>query len=127
MFLPPTAALQLFLLDRPRAGLTSDVTVFDPLLQRARRVPLRVERDSTFVVVDSAGYDPSQRRWVPARTDTLRAWLVTSDSTTARAWVDGSGAVVEAEDGRGTRATRTAYEIAFENWRLARARQATLR
>jgi len=35
-------------------------------------------------------------------------------------WIDVAGRIVEAEDERGLALRRTAYEIAFENWRAAR-------
>jgi hypothetical protein len=127
LFLPASAALPVVLLNRPRPGARTQVTVFDPLSQRTRIIPLTVARESVLVVVDSAGFDPESRRWQPARSDTLRSWLITSDSTRVSAWVDRSGAIVQLDDGRGTRAIRTAYEIAFENWRLERARSGRAR
>jgi hypothetical protein len=120
LFLPPVAALPLVLLNRPRRGLQADVHVYDPFRQRARTLTLTVARESVFVVVDSAAFDTTARRWVPARRDTVRAWLVTSDSTSIHAWVDRRGRIVVVSDGLGTRAERSAYEIAYENWRLAR-------
>lgn len=124
LFLPPSAALPVMLLNRPRRGMQADVHVFDPLRQRARTLPLTVARESVFVVVDSAAFDSTARRWVPARRDTIRAWLITSDSTSVHAWVDRSGRIVVAGDGHGTRAERSAYEIAYENWRLTLSEQA---
>ncbi len=123
LFLPPAAAVPLVLLNRPRRGLRADVHVYDPLRQRSRTIPLTVARESVFVVVDSAAFDTTARRWVPARSDTVRAWLITSDSTSIRAWVDRAGRIVVVSDGLGTRAERSAYEIAYENWRLARGEQ----
>lgn len=123
LFLPPAAALPLVLLNRPRRGLRADVHIFDPLRQQARTLPLTVARESVFVMVDSAAFDTTARRWVPARRDTVRAWLVSSDSTVVRAWVDRSGRIVVASDGLGMRAERSAYEIAYENWRLSQAEQ----
>lgn len=123
LFLPPVAALPVVLLNRPRRGLQTEVRVFDPLRQQSRRLPLTVARESVFVVVDSAAFDTTARRWVPARRDTVRAWLITSDSTSVRAWVDRSGRIVVVTDGLGTRAERSAYEIAYENWRLSRGEQ----
>jgi hypothetical protein len=120
LFLPANAAVPVALLERLRPGLRAEVNVFDPLLQRSRAIPLRVAGESVFVVVDSAGFDPDARRWVPAGRDTVRAWLMTSDSSSLTAWVDRTGAIVEVSDGRGTRAIRSAYEIVFENWRLER-------
>lgn len=120
LFLPSTATIPLALLDRPQRGVKAEVRVFDPLHRSVRTIPLLIAAESLFVVVDSAMLSPGRRRWTMARRDTVRAWLVTSDSTAVRAWIDRAGRVVEATDGRGTRAVRTAYEIAYENWRLAR-------
>jgi hypothetical protein len=123
LFLPPVAALPVVLLNRPRRGLQADVHIFDPLRQRVRTLPLTVARESVFVVPDSAAFDTTARRWLPARYDTVMAWLIASDSTSIRAWVDRSGRIVFASDGHGTRAERTAYEIAYENWRLSRGQR----
>ena len=123
LFLPASAAVPLVLLNSPRRGLRDEAHIFDPFRQQARTIPLRVARDSVFIVVDSAAFDTTSRRWVPAREDTVRAWLIASDSTRVRAWVDRAGRIVSVSDGQGTRAERTAYEIAYENWRIARGEQ----
>ena len=120
LFLPVTAAVPLALLNRPRPGRETRMHVFDPWTGAVHLDALRVESESLFIVVDSAAFDPARRRWVMAQRDTVRAWLVTSDSGAFRAWVDRAGRIVEATDGRGLRAVRTAYEIAYENWRLMR-------
>lgn len=120
LFLPVTAPVPLALLSRPRPGRETRVQVFDPWAGTVRHDALHVRSESLFVVVDSAAFDPARRRWIMAQRDTVRAWLVTSDSGAFRAWVDRAGRIVEASDGRGLRAVRTAYEIAYENWRLMR-------
>jgi hypothetical protein len=122
LFLGPAAVLPLVLVESAKVGSRATVRVFDPILRRVREIPLALVAESLFVVVDSAMYDPRRRRWSMAKRDTVRAWLVASDSMTARVWVDRAGRIVEFSDGRGTRAVRTAYEIAYENWRLARER-----
>jgi hypothetical protein len=124
LFLPASAAVPVMLLEQPREGTRRRVAMFDPLSRATRTIPLSVARESVFVVVDSAGFDAETRRWRPARSDTLRAWLLLTDNSSIRAWVDRGGAPVQVEDGRGLRALRTAYEIAFENWRLERAGRA---
>jgi hypothetical protein len=122
LFLGPAAVLPLVLVESAEIGSRATVRVFDPVLRRVREFPLQLVAESLFVVVDSAMFDPRRGRWTMAKRDTVRAWLVASDSMLARAWVDRAGRVVEFSDGRGTRALRTAYEIAYENWRLARER-----
>lgn len=120
LFLPITAPVPLALLSSPRPGRETRMRVFDPWTGTVRLDALRVTSESLFVVVDSAAFDSNRRRWTMAHRDTVRAWLVTSDSGAFRAWVDRAGRIVEASDGRGMRAVRTAYEIAYENWRLTR-------
>jgi hypothetical protein len=122
LFLGPAAVLPLVLVESAQIGSRATVRVFDPVLRRVREFPLRLVAESLFVVVDSAMYDPRRGRWTMAKRDTVRAWLVSSDSMLARAWVDRAGRIVEFNDGRGTRALRTVYELAYENWRLARER-----
>lgn len=123
IFLPTTAGMPLALLSRLKVGKNTDVRIFDPWLQRARYLQLRVTAESLFVVTDSAAFDPLRARWAPARSDTVRAWLVVTDSSAVKAWLDVAGRPVQISDGRGTIARRTAYEIAYENWRIAREKQ----
>jgi len=120
VFMPQWAALPLMLTQEPRAGATMTVRVLDPRTRVARETPLRIEAESLFVVVDSALYEPRDRVWVPALRDTVRAWRVTGEGLPPTFWIDVAGRIVEAEDDRGLLLRRTAYEIAFANWRNAR-------
>ncbi|MCR4341947.1 MAG: hypothetical protein NUW01_18880, partial [Gemmatimonadaceae bacterium] len=54
----------------------------------------------------------------------IRAWRVTGEGLPPTFWIDGAGRIVEAVDERGLALRRTAYEIAFENWRAARRARA---
>jgi hypothetical protein len=94
LFLPASAAVPVMLLEQPREGTRRRVAMFDPLSRATRTIPLSVARESVFVVVDSAGFDAETRRWRPARSDTLRAWLLLTDNSSIRAWVDRGGAPV---------------------------------
>jgi len=71
--------------------------------------------------VDSAGFDSTTARFVPARTDTVRAWrFATADGPGFVGWVDAAGRVVEATQPGGITLRRTAFELAFTNWRRDR-------
>jgi hypothetical protein len=74
--------------------------------------------------VDSARFDEDKGEWVDALKDTVRAWRVERSDSTAGAleWVDAQGRVVQAVQRDGLVLKRTAYELAFENWRIARDR-----
>ena len=120
VFMPQWAALPLMLTREPRKGATMDVRVLDPRTRVAREIPLSITAESLFVVVDSAHYETRDRLWVPALRDTVRAWRVTGAGLPPSFWIDVAGRIVEAEDQQGLRLRRTAYEIAFDNWRNSR-------
>jgi hypothetical protein len=107
------------LLDRPRVGTTSSLGTIDPVSGRTASTALRVNAESLFVVVDSAVAD-SSGRWFAVHRDTVRAWRLVSDETPALdAWVDAQGLIVESVMKDGLKLRRTAFELAFENWRHA--------
>lgn len=124
VFMPQWAALPLMLVEEPRVGAQMDVRILDPRTRIARETPLRIAAESLFIVVDSARFDARDRVWVPALRDTVRAWRVTGEGLPPRYWIDVAGRIVEAEDERGLMLRRTAYEIAFDNWRNARRARA---
>ena len=120
VFMPQWAALPLMLVEEPRPGASRMVRMLDPRTRIARESELRITAESLFVVVDSARFDTAGRTWVPALRDTVRAWRVTGEGLPPTFWIDVAGRIVEAVDERGLALRRTAYEIAFENWRAAR-------
>lgn len=118
-FLGPLALAVAALLDAPRAGATTALTLVDPASGQSGPAALRVVAESLFVVVDSAVAD-SSGRWFAVHKDTVRAWRLVTDGPPAMdAWVDAQGLVVEALRPDGLVLRRTAFELAFENWRLA--------
>ena len=102
-----------------RVGNRFSMRIFDPMALSERDVDMRVTGDSTFIVPDSARYDSTQRRFVPARWDTVRAWRVEQDmgGVELAAWIDQMGRVVRAQSPVGFTMERTAFEIAQENFR----------
>jgi transglutaminase-like putative cysteine protease len=107
------------LLDQPRVGATSSVRTIDPVTGRTAAHAMRIVAESLFVVTDSAVAD-SSGRWFAVHRDTVRAWRVVANAAPAfDAWVDAQGLVVESRLPNGLRLKRTAFELAFENWRLA--------
>ena len=122
ILLPTLVPLVVVLGDPPRVGSKTTLSVFDPVELAPKPVTVDVVAESLFVVSDSAKLDTASRRWVVAHDDTVRAWKLTSDSTQLfTAWVDEQGRVVRADLPGGLSIERRAYEIAFENWKLASA------
>ena len=118
MFVPTVAPMPVMLSKSHKPGVAFPVGIFDPMSRTIRNVNLKIERDSLFTVTDSASLDSSTTRWVSAHTDTVRGWLVSGDVPTVTAWVDESGRMIAASEPGGISVSRTAFEMAFENFRL---------
>jgi hypothetical protein len=93
--------------------------VFDPLELAERDVRVTVDAESTLVVPDSAGFDSTTMAWTAARFDTMRAFRIEqrSEGLTTNAWIDAQGRIVRMTGPVGLTMERTAYEIAYQNFR----------
>jgi transglutaminase-like putative cysteine protease len=104
----------------PRIGDTHAFDVFDPATLGVRRMTVAVRAESSWVVVDSASWDAGARRWRGAHADTVHAWNIQDEAAPSwTAWVDEQGQLVAGTLPGGHTLVRTAYELAFENWRQA--------
>jgi hypothetical protein len=119
--LPSLLPLRLAFGGQLARGKTYTTTVFDPVLLAQRPVTVTVAAESTFVVADSAAYDSTARAWVPARFDTVRAFRVEQregeGAMATRAWIDAQGHIVRVENPVGFVMERTAFELAYTNFR----------
>lgn len=118
VFVPTAAPLPLMLGKTPVAGSTVASSIYDPLSKSIRNVSLNIEKDSLFTVTDSASLDSASGHWLKAHEDTVRGWKITGNVPTTVMWVDASGRMIAAKVPGGISITRTAFEIAFENWRI---------
>jgi hypothetical protein len=117
--LPTVVPLLIALGEEPRVGHGYTLSSFDPVSLSPKPLTIRVEAESSFAVPDSARFDDRLRRWLVARRDSVHAWRIATDGPSAvRAWIDEQGRIVEMQHALGFSMHRTAYEIAFENWRL---------
>ena len=117
--LPTIVPIAIALGESPTVGKSYTLQSFDPVALAPKPIVVRVEAESSFAVPDSARFDDSRRRWAVARHDSVRAWRISTDGPgSVRAWIDEHGRVVGLEHALGFSLHRTAYEIAFENWRL---------
>jgi len=124
ILLPTLVPLAVALGETPKVGKQYVLPTFDPTTMAAGSVRLRIRAESLFTLVDSAAFDTTRREWVSALTDTVRAWRVAPEEASGgfSGWVDAQGRVVESTQPGGITLRRMAYEIAFENWRIARDR-----
>lgn len=118
VMMPQMVPLAMILLKTPKVGRHASFATFDAERSTVRDVSLRILAESLFTVDDSARMDAMSGRFVSALRDTVRAWRVVDDADTAGGeWLDAQGRAVDATMD-GLRLRRTAYELAFENWRL---------
>jgi transglutaminase-like putative cysteine protease len=117
--LPAVLPLRVVMGRELEVGATYTVDMFDPMLLRERAVEVAVTGESTLVVPDSADSDSLATFWYPVRWDTLHAWRIEqrANGLVLESWVDDLGRVVSASSPVGFRMERTAYEIAYENFR----------
>ncbi|MFN8571916.1 MAG: transglutaminase-like domain-containing protein [Gemmatimonadaceae bacterium] len=107
-----------------RVGFTQSLSLFDPETRRVIAASVAVLAESTFVLADSAVFDASRGKWSVAHADTVRGWrLHVPELSGPDRWVDASGAPAAWTSRDSLTFRRTAYEIAFENWRLVRPRE----
>lgn len=121
VLVPTLAPLAIALGETPKVGKTYRLPAFDPQQMQSRELSLTVQAESLFVVDDSARFEPIPKIWTSARTDTVRAWRVVGTGGAGfNGWIDAQGRVVLATQAAGITLRRMAYELAFENWRIAR-------
>jgi hypothetical protein len=129
---PAIIPIAISLADRPKVGHHYSFSTFDPVTMTPSTTSLTITAESLFTLSDSAKFDEDKGEWVTVLTDTVRAWRVESaagtnggtngGTTWPPSWVDAQGRVVQRVLPDGSMLRRTAYEIAFENWRIARDR-----
>ena len=117
--LPSLLPLRLAFGGELKRGATSSLRLFDPMLLAERDVSVRVAAETTMVVADSADYDSTAMAWVPVHFDTLRAFRIDEESggLMVSAWIDAQGHAVRAVSPMGFTLQRSAFEIAYENFR----------
>ena len=117
--LPTLLPLRLAFGGELKPGKTYSVGVFDPLLLAQRDVKVTIAAESTLVVADSADYDSTAMAWVAVHSDTVRAFRIEQQTGGVRssAWIDAAGHIVRATSPVAFTMERSAFEIAYENFR----------
>ncbi len=124
LLVPALVPMAVALGASPSVGDAASFDVFDPSTLSVRTARVRIRAESTWVVVDSAALDATSGRWAGVHADSVVAWHVVEESAGAGridAWVDELGQLVATTFPDADHARRTAYEVAFENWRARSA------
>lgn len=124
VLLPSVVPIAIALGDKPKIGRTYSLPTFDPAAMSSQQTSFKIDAESLFTLVDSAKYNDDKGEWESVLTDTVRAWHVPTPGTSGgfSGWIDAQGRVVLAALPQGITLRRTAYELAFENWRIAHDR-----
>ncbi len=118
--LPSVWQLRMAFGGRLRRGRHTTTRVLDPFTLELRTRAFQVDADSTFIVPDSADFDSTTMAWVPVRFDTVRAVRIDVSGPGEGPltwWVDAQGHVVRGTLPLGFTIERTAFELAYENFR----------
>lgn len=117
--LPVYMPLRLVFGGEPEVGKQYAIRTFDPLLLQHSDVSVNIVNDSILFVPDSAAFDSTAMQWVPARWDTVPAWQVEQriNGVSVSGWIDHLGRVVSASSPLGLSIERSAFEVAFNNFR----------
>ena len=117
--LPTILPLRLAFGGELKPGKVYTSAVFDPMLLAQHIVEVTITAESTFVVPDSAGFDSTAMAWQAVHFDTVRAFRIEerSGGSPMTAWIDAQGHIVRAANTAGFSMERTAFELAYVNFR----------
>lgn len=115
VLLPSLLPIAFMLSGDPTVGRSASYWMYNPIGGTVQPVQMRIAAESLFTVSDSAMYDSATHAWVPAHSDTVRAWSIAPPTASLTVWVDAEGRLVSASEPGGLHLIRSAYEIAFTN------------
>jgi hypothetical protein len=107
----------VMLMNDPQVGRKYTLPVFDPTRQAIVQVVARIQKETTFVLADSAVLDSATREWKPIREVEMKAWLISSSPGGFNGWLDETGHIVKTNE-LDADVLRSTIEEAFENWML---------
>lgn len=122
---PTLVPLIIGLSEKLEVGRHVTLKVMQPGALEGKDVEVVIAAESLFVIPDSAVLDSTTKRWTSSHTDTVRAFRLDLPGSSITGWVDERGRVVEASQPGTMTLRRTAYELAFENWRLSAGQRAS--
>lgn len=119
IILPQVMPMQFALGSEHKPGVVYAFDVFDPSILERQRVTIEVLGKETLTFPDSAVFDKGSARWVPARYDSVETWHIRQKfgGVELESWLDPDGMVVRATSLMGYTIERTAFEIAWNEYR----------
>jgi hypothetical protein len=123
--LPQLLALNVAMGGDLASGRSVTTRLLDPVLLDLRDASLTAAAETTLIVPDSAVFDSTVGRFVPVAFDTVvtRELRASEPAPGQRLWVDDDGLPVLILSASGLRMERSAFEVAYENFRRAQGRR----
>ncbi|MEO5567275.1 MAG: hypothetical protein ABIR92_02210 [Gemmatimonadaceae bacterium] len=118
ILVPQLVPLAIALTSEPAVGRKYTFPVFDPSTQSVVQVKSRIEKDTTFILSDSAVFDSTRKVWKSIRDVPVKAWLISSSPGGYNGWLDETGHIVRTTE-LDADVLRSSIEEAFENWLIA--------
>jgi hypothetical protein len=118
VLIPQLVPLAIALTDEPRVGKKYSFPVFDPSTQSVVIVKSTVQKETTFVMSDSAVFDSTARNWKGVNKVDVKGFLISSSPGGYNGWLDETGHVVRTTE-LGVDVLRSTIEEAFENWMIS--------
>jgi hypothetical protein len=115
VLVPSLVPHAIILMDDPVVGRKYILPVFDPSQQAIVQVKTQIQKETTFVVSDSAVLDSVTHMWKPIRQIEMKAYLISSSPGGFNGWVDETGHIVRTTE-LDSDVLRSTIEEAFENW-----------
>jgi hypothetical protein len=119
ILLPQVMPMHFALAGEPERGAVYAFEVFDPSVMERQQVTIEVLGRETLVYPDSVEYDEATGGWAVLRHDTVETWHVRQGfaGVQLESWLDPDGLVVRATSPLGYTIERTAFEIAWSDYR----------
>ena len=121
ILLPQVMPLHFALGEQPEPGDRYSYEVFDPSVMDYQTVTVEVLGQKTLIYPDSVEFDEASAKWVTVTADTVDTWHVsqTFGGVEIETWLDPDGLAVRATSPLGYTLDRTAFEIAWHEYRQA--------
>jgi hypothetical protein len=115
VLVPALVPHAIILMDEPKVGRKYTLPVFDPTQRAIVQVKTEIQKETTFVLADSAVLDSTTRLWKPVRQVEMKAFLIRSSAGGFNGWLDETGHIVQTNE-LDADVLRSTIEEAFENW-----------
>lgn len=117
VLVPSLVPFAIVLMNDPTVGRKYTLPVFDPTQQAIVQVKSEIQKETTFVLADSAVIDSTTREWKPARQVEIKGFLIRSSAGGFNGWLDETGHIIQSNE-LDAEVLRSTIEEAFENWML---------